>query len=120
MRGRENTLLRHGGCVLLPHPSPETRPIQFLGRQLPGTRFLCRLRIRLDKKLSPLGLLHILFLSLFLSLSLELNRTIREYGRQRERGEVKIHEWRRDRKMFLSFSRFARYYRPRFPSCSSR
>lgn len=42
--------MRHGGCP--PSPPPETRPIQFLGRQL-GTRFLCRLRIRLDKKLSP-------------------------------------------------------------------
>lgn len=93
MRGRENTLLRHGGCVLLPHPSPETRPIQFLGRQLPGTRFLCRLRIRLDKKLSPLGLLHILFLSL--SRIESNNPGIRETKGKRG-GVVKIHEWRRD------------------------
>lgn len=120
---RENTLLRHGGCP--PSPSPETRPIQFLGRQL-GTRFLCRLRIRLDKKLS---VFFILFPSVSLSLSLEPNRTIREYRRQRERGEgwileskpVKIHDSTRrqirDRKnVFFFFS--VRYYRPRFERVS--
>lgn len=107
-RARENTLLRHGGCP--PSPSPETRPIQFLGRQL-GTRFLCRLRIRLDKKLS-------VFFILFPSVSLSLSNRIEQSGNIGERGEgwileskpVKIHDSTRrqirDRKTFFSFSRF--------------